>query len=118
MEYSKLKRLKKIFSEYQQALEEKDADWREEIVNSFRKEFPEMSDKKISDLPKLIYSNNQLLFIKDMEENGYEIDYNYSGRGMFGETCPSVVTDDNNLPTKAKLQVDSMGLSRVFYAQY
>ena len=71
-----------------------------------------------TDIPKIIYSNNQLQFIDDAENCGLDIDYGYSGRGMFGDTCPAVRIDHpSEITTKAKWVMDSMGLGVVVYAQ-
>lgn len=73
---------------------------------------------KISKQELELLSSNQRLFVEDMEREGFEIDYCYSGRGMFGENCPAVKTDKVNLPTKANLFSDSLGHRTVFYARY
>ncbi len=57
-------------------------------------------------------------FKERAEELGYEVE-DYSGRGMFGRTCPSV-TVDNYLDFIAEmgmkgLEVDNMGLKYVVY---
>ncbi len=57
-------------------------------------------------------------FKERAEELGYEVE-DYSGRGMFGRTCPSV-TVDNYLDFIAEmgmkgLKVDNMGLRWVVY---
>ena len=58
-------------------------------------------------------------FIKKAEELGYEVDTTYSGRGMFGRTCPSV-TIENPYDFIAEmgmtgLKIDNMGLDYVVY---
>lgn len=81
--------------------------------------FPELADVPTFELPELIYSKNQLQFIADAEEANMVIDYGYSGRGMFGDYCPAVrCNSHNDFHTKAKTQIDSMGLGIVIYAQY
>jgi len=63
-------------------------------------------------------SDNQLQFCLDADEQGQEVNFNYSGRGMFGKSCPSVVVSDmNDMTTKARTRTDSMGLDLVIYAQ-
>ncbi len=70
------------------------------------------------DVPKIIYSQNQLQFIDDAENCGLDIDYGYSGRGMYGDTCPAVRIDHpSEIITKAKWVMDGMGLGVVVYAQ-
>jgi hypothetical protein len=64
-------------------------------------------------------SANQKRFIKIAEKSNLEIDYTYSGRGMYGKRCPCVRVDnlsewDGN---PHKFKVDSMGLGYVIYAQ-
>lgn len=65
-------------------------------------------------------SDNQLLFIHAAENNGFEISYDYSGRGMFGKQCPSIIGDDADI-TKfngVSVKTDSMDYDTVIYAQY
>lgn len=63
-------------------------------------------------------SENQIKFCIDAEEQGQEINFDYSGRGMFGKKCPSVVVSDlSDMTTKARTRTDSMGLDVVIYAQ-
>ncbi len=64
-------------------------------------------------------SANQMKFINKANEEGYVI-RTYSGRGMFGRSCPGIVVDS---PTdfsigKGKTQLDNMGLSYIVYCQY
>lgn len=66
-------------------------------------------------------SDNQLLFIHIALKNNLELSYDYSGRGMFGEQCPSIVTDNDSDITKfngVSVKTDTMGYSLVIYAQY
>jgi hypothetical protein len=64
-------------------------------------------------------SPNQIQFCKDAEECGHDISFDYSGRGMFGDTCPSVTIEDiGDITTTAKFKQDSMGLDIVVYAQH
>lgn len=69
---------------------------------------------------KVEFSANQKQFIKDAERQGFEVDYDYSGRGMYGRTCPSIIEErgGDKFGTKAKTRQDSMGLDAVVYAQY
>lgn len=85
---------------------------------AFVNKINELGINKVSIEP-LIYSKNQLLFIKDAQDTDYEIDYGYSGRGMYGDCCPAIRCDSHNdITTKAKTQIDSMGKGIVIYAQY
>jgi len=92
-----------------------------ETINYFEEDFPKLKENgiKIDDLPEHIYSENQLQFIEDAEQTDFEIDYEYSGRGMFGNVCPCIRCDSHNdLKTKANTVIDSMGKGIVIYAQY
>jgi hypothetical protein len=63
-------------------------------------------------------SDNQVKFCKDAEDSGVELEYDYSGRGMYGKTCPSVTVDDeNDFKTEARIKTDNMGLQIIMYAQ-
>lgn len=63
-------------------------------------------------------SENQLRFCIDADEQGFELSYTYSGRGMFGKTCPSVKAENEaELETSAKTKEDSLGLGIIIYAQ-
>lgn len=63
-------------------------------------------------------SNNQKQFVRDAEEQGHDVNYDYSGRHMYGKTCPSVVCAAGKFNTRAAYRVDSMGLDVVYYAPY
>jgi len=69
---------------------------------------------------KVNMSDNQKLFVSDAEEQGFNVDYSYSGRGMYGKTCPSIIQErgGDRFGTKARTQEDSMGMDTVIYAQY
>lgn len=61
-------------------------------------------------------THNQVKFLQDAEEQGLDISFDYSGRGMYDEKCPRVdVDDENEFVTKAKTRRDSMGLGLVIY---
>jgi hypothetical protein len=66
------------------------------------------------------YSKNQLKFIKTVKKAGLKLYLDYSGRGMFGSTCPAVEVDSlNDFPGNPhKYQIDNMGMGFVIYAQY
>ena len=59
------------------------------------------------------FSSNQREFIEDALDAGYEISLNYSGRGMYGASCPSITVDG----TDAETQSDNMGMGYVIYAR-
>lgn len=62
-------------------------------------------------------STNQDKFIEDAQNQGYEV-YDYSGRGMFGDTCPAITVDDpQDFKTNAGYYTDNMGLGYVLYAR-
>ena len=64
-------------------------------------------------------SANQQLFVADAEAQDCEVDYTYSGRGMYGQKCPAVrVGGPGDFGTKASTSSDSMGLGIVIYAPY
>lgn len=64
-------------------------------------------------------SENQAQFCNDVEDSGEEIDWLYSGRGMYGKYCPAArVSAPNDIATKAKVMTDSMGRGVVVYARY
>ena len=91
------------------------------ISNSIVKTYPKLKEMgvDINNLPEHIYSENQLQFIDDAERTDFEIDYGYSGRGMFGDVCPCIRCDSHNdLKTKSNTAMDSMGKGIVIYAQY
>lgn len=64
-------------------------------------------------------SDNQVQFVMDVLGNSLEIDYGYSGRGMFGRCCPCVVIDGygEQFSTTADTRQDNLGLQKVIYAR-
>ena len=69
--------------------------------------------------PKPNYSKNQQSFIRKCKSSGLNLYYNYSGRGMFGDTCPAVNVDNlSDFPGNPhKYKIDNMGMGFVVYAQ-
>lgn len=66
---------------------------------------------------KTTLSENQKAFVRAAERAGYDVDYTYSGRGMFGDTCPSIVVPrGRTFSTRARVEQDSLGLDTVVYA--
>lgn len=64
-------------------------------------------------------SANQRKFVKDALNQGKKVEYDYSGRGMYGARCPAVRVDSiHSLNTDANVQTDNMGLGYVIYAQH
>jgi hypothetical protein len=69
-------------------------------------------------IPDESLSENQRQFVREAQAQGIEVDYDYSGRGMFGKTCPAVRVDRiTDLATKAEVCCDSMGMGYVIYAR-
>jgi hypothetical protein len=63
-------------------------------------------------------SKNQQKFVFDAEDQGFDVDYEYSGRSMFGRTCPSIqVGGMGQFATKAVVCWDNMGKGFVIYAK-
>ena len=61
-------------------------------------------------------TDNQYKFVKDVENQGFEIYFTYSGRGMYGEKCPAVdLHPIERLMTDAEYYQDSMGRDTVLY---
>ena len=63
-------------------------------------------------------SENQHQFLQDAANCHADVDFGYSGRGMYGRLCPAVVVYDHAFATTAKVSEDSMGLGRVIYARF
>ena len=114
------KELRTMYAWYK-SLTSKDKEEKNDVKQEYEEKFPHLKEKgiSISDLDKLIFSQNQLNFIEDAQDTEFEIDYSYSGRGMFGDVCPAIRCDSHNdITTKAKTKIDSMGLGIVIYAEY
>ena len=60
-----------------------------------------------------ILSENQERFVTDVQSLGLEVDYDYSGRFMYGEKCPAVRLEDSIqlavFTTQAEICTDQMG---------
>lgn len=78
------------------------------------------SDALEAGLHKLpMLSDNQIQFCRDALAQGLDIDYEYSGRGMEGKTCPAVSLDaEQQLTTTADVYHDTMGRGHVVYARF
>ena len=74
--------------------------------------------EELDDLMDDYWSENQKKFIEDAEDAGYEVSTDYSGRGMYGTTCPSICVDDvTEFNSESSYAWDNMGLSYVLYAR-
>ena len=63
-------------------------------------------------------SDNQKRFVRDAKKQELDIDYNYSGRFMYGRQCPSIIVESPGaFLTKAKINWDNMGMEFVIYAK-
>lgn len=62
-------------------------------------------------------SDNQRQFVEDAMAQGFEVNYDYSGRGMFGRRCPAISLDRyTEFDTSADFSRDSLGMGKVYYA--
>jgi hypothetical protein len=79
----------------------------------------------VNNMPHILNDNrfgnltdNQIKFVTDAEKQGYEVNFSYSGRGMFGRECPSIVVDTiEDFVSATKFRKDNMGMGYVLYAQ-
>jgi hypothetical protein len=89
--------------------------------------FVEVSDLEVSepigqdtldDVEERELTENQKRFVEDALAEGLEVDYDYSGRGMYGKTCPAVRVDRyETFATRASYSTDAMGMGKVYYAR-
>jgi hypothetical protein len=64
-------------------------------------------------------SDNQIQFVRDVVAAGKEVNFDYSGRSMFGKPCPAVTLNfDESFLTDAQIAQDSLGLGTVIYARH
>lgn len=61
-----------------------------------------------------VYRPDQVKFINKAIREGFELRYDYSGRGMYGRQCPAVVCARGAFGFKGA-STDSMGLDQVVY---
>ena len=62
-------------------------------------------------------SANQQQFVQDAEQQDLFVDYEYSGRGMYGKEYPAVrVNGPADFRTSAHYKTDSMGRGIIIYA--
>lgn len=95
---------------------EEDSIFIDEIYNKLDQADCQNDDNEdiISNAPYKL-SDNQIQFIRDALNQGLTINWEYSGRGMFGAICPAVIGSSFN--SKSDFSYDSMGLKKVFYAK-
>ena len=67
--------------------------------------------------PDYELSAAQKKFVAKAKRDGFEIDYTYSGRGMYGKQCPAVRCRHGEFGCKGASS-DSMGLGIVIYMPY
>lgn len=65
--------------------------------------------------PNYELSESQKKFSRKAIKEGFEVDYGYSGRGMFGKLCPAVRLDRSADFGFKGASSDSMGLGVVVY---
>ena len=97
-----------------------EGEW-EEYYNRNGEDIMEIIDNEDMEAEaKANLSDNQKLFVEDATEQGFDVDYSYSGRGMYGKTCPSIIEerDGSRFGTKARVSEDSMGRDTVIYARH
>jgi hypothetical protein len=64
-------------------------------------------------------SGNQQKFVRAAKRKGLEVYYYYSGRCMFGQTCPAVNVDYlDEFKPRANFRTDNMGRGYVIYAPH
>jgi hypothetical protein len=61
-------------------------------------------------------SGSQATFVDLALQLGLDVDYDYSGRGMYGATCPAVRVEYlHEFPMHTEYHTDGMGLGHVVY---
>lgn len=76
-----------------------------------------MSKMNTKELYGYELSDSQKKFVRKAKREGFEIRYDYSGRGMFGKRCPAVVCKNGAFGYKG-CSADNMGLDMVYYMPY
>lgn len=71
----------------------------------------------LDQVPPYYLRPNQLEFVRKAEQEGFKVDYTYSGRGMFGRLCPAVrlSREDRGAFGFRGASRDSLGLGEVIY---
>lgn len=65
--------------------------------------------------PDYKLTDRQKRFVRKAEREGHEVDYGYSGRGMYGRSCPAVRISYQTEFEYKGASWDSMGLGYVIY---
>lgn len=67
--------------------------------------------------PPYYLKPRQIEFVKAAEAQGFEVDYTYSGRGMYGRRCPAVRLgrDEQGAFGFRGASLDGLGLGSVIY---
>ena len=74
-------------------------------------------DEELQGIESRMLSDNQDRFVQDALAMGLEVNYDYSGRGMEGRTCPAVTVGQyENFDSDTDHNKDSMGMGTVYYA--
>ncbi len=95
-------------------------DYDNDELDSVYNKLEEM-DSNHSDAEELIekapyaLTENQKMFVQTAIAQEFEINWSYSGRGMFGKKCPAVV--GQSFSSLSKFCQDNMGKDIVFYAK-
>jgi len=78
-----------------------------------------LHEEDLEDVEGRTLSDNQERFVQDALSQGLEVDYEYSGKGMLGETCPSVkVGQYEDFDSDTDWSKDSLGKGTVYYARH
>ena len=77
-----------------------------------------MTKESVAFMKAFTLSDNQELFVSKAEEQGFSVDMNYSGTGMFGKMCPAIfVTNESEFVTKASYHIEPSGKGFILYAR-
>jgi hypothetical protein len=116
--------LRKMYAEYMSEREDADLGDMPNIHEYFyiqiKEKYPELDEAGVSieDVKDLAYSDNQLKFIEQVKSQGFQVEYDYSGRFMFGDVCPAVRVDDiADIRITASYSTDNMGMGYIIYAK-
>jgi hypothetical protein len=91
----------------------------DEVYSVLHRAYESYKDAKkfIEDNCDYELSENQENFAIDAFVAGYEVSFDYSGRGMFGRKCPSIsVMSREDFSSSSHFLQDNMGIGKVLYA--